>query len=173
MLHVVAGKRFLPHAMCNLRRMLVAFMALALPSLPLSLHRADAAMQQISLEELVASSDLVVVGEVVRLEGYWAGDVIRSKVTIDVSQVVLGDASASDGIEIDIVGGEVGEVGLLSSNQPRPMEGEEVILFLSASEGVYTVNGLAQGYGKIIDGVVPHFDQSLDALIDSVKKLRK
>ena len=135
----------------------------------------DAAMAPIRFDELVASSDLILIGNVGNIQGYWADDVIRSKVEIIISQVVAGDTQGARTIEVDIIGGVVGNVGLSSSNQPLPESGEEVLLFLRAETiaGVYRVNGLAQGYVGIVDGQIPRFGLAVEALVDRIKQQKQ
>src|SRR6266850_5561140 len=78
-------------------------------------------------EELVRSSSVVVDARVQRLTSHWneAHSLIFTTVELDVSGTLYSrDASSPRSLALEILGGELGGVGLLASEAPEFQPGE-------------------------------------------------
>lgn len=125
--------------------------------------QASALMIGLSTKELTKTSEIVIVGKVVKIKSYWSedGGAIFTKAFIRVQNVIKGKVEQKK-IVVEYEGGEVGEVGLAVSDMPILEKGEKVILFLEskkaknniAIKNVYEIVGNAQGkYVVCKDGI--------------------
>jgi len=114
-----------------------------------SLTRA-AVLVPLSLDELVASADLVVLGEVVRRESFWGPERQRiySAVTVRIERVIKGETTASE-LTVRRLGGTVDGQTMAVPGSGRLVEGARHLLFLRRGERLAAdqllVVGLAQG----------------------------
>lgn len=100
-------------------------------------------------EDLVASSDLIVVGSVARIETVLlAGTRVVSRVTLAVERALKGEAAA-DTVVVTQAGGEVGGRRVVIFGAPEYTVGERVLAFLRRQrDGSLETNALALGkYG--------------------------
>ncbi|MCC6349155.1 MAG: hypothetical protein IT347_06140 [Candidatus Eisenbacteria bacterium] len=129
--------------MTRLRAMLVAALGLLLAAPAL------AYMFEAPLEEIVASSDLVVKGRVTGLQSRFLDSSTRfivTDVTLSVDEVWAGTMGAGRTVTFTINGGEVGEIGMRQEHQPVFSQGEEALVFLRAgTDARLAVNYAEQG----------------------------
>jgi hypothetical protein len=159
-------------------RIFIAALVVFFPSL------ANAAMIELSVEDLSRSSDAVIVGEVREITSGWndAQTLITTRVSVLVEEAVIGKADGM--VVVEFIGGEVGEVGLRVSGMPSFQFGERVFLFLEAYPGstsksgvpTYELTGMFQGKIPIISQetgksrvVLGGTDMDLQELIRRVK----
>lgn len=106
-------------------------------------------------EALVANSDAVVEGKVLRVESFWdpSGRVILSEAEVLVDEVIAG--SGMDGIiTVQTFGGQVGDYHVEAAGFPRFEQGERVVLFLNqreALDGSIRVTGFQLGHYRIFE----------------------
>ena len=116
-------------------------------------------MEKIEVSELTAQADLIVVGEVKKIESRWDKEGFFTYITIVVEQSLKGNANQE--VSVRVIGGEVGDIGLKVSDEPEFKLGEKVKVFLKGKE-IYDIVGLYQGKYTIVDGEVlkPTFNYS-------------
>jgi hypothetical protein len=108
-----------------------------------------------SLDELVASNEAVVVGEVVDVESYWNAEhtFILTDVRFSVSDVLKGNSRGGE-LTITLMGGSVGELTTLIVGGPQLFPGHSYVLFLNEESlpGVQalTVRDLVQGAFDVV-----------------------
>lgn len=108
--------------------------------------QAHAALSPLSVEQLTDASDYIVRGTVSQTfvetdeRGYhW------TRVELEVATVLKGPAD-TDALQLDVMGGFLGDEGTLSWYSPRFDEGEEVLVFVEQLDsGLLVPTGLAQG----------------------------
>jgi len=111
---------------------LVVLVLLAAPWVSAPLARA--AYFPLSDRELLAASDLVVDAIVREQTSHWNEDhsLIFTTVTLDVLQTLYSRrASAGQVVRIVVLGGEVGDVGLVVEDTPRFRVGERAVVFIA------------------------------------------
>jgi hypothetical protein len=116
---------------------------------------AKAAIVEMTLPELVAGSEMIVRGEVSALDSRWSDArrrLIVTDVTIDIRELSKGILDSSQ-VVVTVLGGVIGELGLLVEDQPRFRIGQQVILFLRPpdDQGERTVTNLYHGAYTIRD----------------------
>ena len=96
-----------------------------------------AATGSMSVVQLSGEADLVVRGRVARVEGRWNGDrsAIHSDVAVVVQDTLKGALPATAAgrrgeVAFSVLGGQVGDVRMVSSSDALPAVGEEMVLFL-------------------------------------------
>jgi hypothetical protein len=111
----------------------------------------------LSLEEMAAHADAVVLGTVGRVEAAWDATETRIYTTVEVQVASYIAGSGPRLVTIRQVGGRVGDVELYVSGQPRFAPGERVVAFLErdeASDGSFVVMCMAAGlYRVAVDDV--------------------
>ncbi len=144
--------------------------AIIIPLLILS-SAGNSLMIKLPLERLSLDADSIVLGEVKGIECQWSMDrsTIVTIVTLEVQRVIKGEFSRGP-VLIQYPGGEIGEIGLKVSDQPRFELHEKTLVFLESVKEKndpqnsliiamdfwpgYTVFGAAQGkYSVDDDGV--------------------
>jgi hypothetical protein len=132
---------------------------------------APAAMVKLSVGDLAARADTVVVGTVVDLTSAWNAEhtAIHTDVTVAVDEVVKGATGRR--LTFRIRGGEVGGVGMSTSVDPTFRVGERVVVFLDTSTTPATLTGLRQGKASVRDGLVRRDGKThtLGEFVDSVR----
>jgi hypothetical protein len=104
--------------------------------------------EDVSLEELTRTSDVVVVGRVVRADVFAQGPNglpgIHTKITLEAEEFFVG--SPRSHVVFWVHGGRIGNRVRVVSGQARFDVGEHVAVFLFAtSSGVLFPNGMAHG----------------------------
>jgi hypothetical protein len=140
----------------------------------LSVQNARGAMVKLSLEQLVAEADLIVLGVVDSVRSEPAEGRIVSFATVSVSSKIKGELQAADNkIIVRFLGGTVGEVGMKVEDSPEFREGEEALLFLLKTEtrSVYMTVGSSQGKSLIKNGIVVIENIPLDQFIEKIQRI--
>lgn len=99
------------------------------------------------LQKLTVSSDLIIVGKVVKQNSQWNETKTRifTEVSVNTDEYLKGKSEDKQ-IVITKPGGEVGDVGELYSHVPEFVKDEEVLLFLKRDkENKLVVNKGTQG----------------------------
>lgn len=129
--------------MIRFRVALAAALGLALAAPALAL------MLEAPIEEIVASSDLIVKGKVTSLQSRFQDPVTRfivTDVTLAVDEVWAGSIGGNRTITFTINGGEVDGLGMRQEHQPVFAGGEETVVFLRATtDARLAVNYAEQG----------------------------
>jgi hypothetical protein len=109
-------------------------------------------VKRLSLEELTARSELIVLGHHLETKSVWVGRLLVTRTTVAVGELLKGQAPPS--VIVDILGGidmnRRVPIGMNVPGAPRIHSGEQVILFLSRREGLtgtreYEIVGFSQG----------------------------
>jgi hypothetical protein len=104
----------------------------------------------LDLRQLTQDSSLVVRGTVKKTKAMWSGKRIVTEVTLSVSSSLKGSPGAE--VTLYTPGGVVDDIGMKVSGAPTFKEKEEVLVFLQARKGNYSVLGLGQGkYNITVD----------------------
>lgn len=104
-----------------------------------------------TLENMTASSELIVQGRVVSVESAWNDEHTRifTEVFVSIDDRIKGP-DLSGVIRLQLLGGQVGDVVLTVPGMARFTQGEEVLLFLSRAAEYLLVTGMAQGKFSVI-----------------------
>jgi len=101
------------------------------------------------MDEMLQTAELVFEGKVVASEARWnaANTLIKTYVTFDISEVVVGDYSQST-IQLSFIGGSVGEDKIEAEGMQYPKLGEEGIYFVEklGRELINPLVGWSQGH---------------------------
>lgn len=128
---------------------------------------AHALMLAMSLEQLVAESDMVVAGRVMEVRSFWTTDhkSIVTRANVALSEVIAGGEVKKPVVVVEYPGGEVDDIGLKVSDVAPLKTGENVVLFLRrmnspagdvVSAGgvqVMQIVGEAQGKYSVAEGM--------------------
>lgn len=100
--------------------------------------------------ELVAQSDAVVQGRVLKVSSFWSpsGRVILTEVMVQVEEKILGEAPGV--VVLRTAGGTVGGYTVEAHGFPKFEVGERAVLFLRNSANVAEVTGYRQGQYRIV-----------------------
>jgi hypothetical protein len=136
---------------------------------------------QLSMSDLVKTSDLIVRGDVIKTESHWGSlswdpnsRIILTRTTLQISESYKGLADKNE-ITIETEGGEIGEVGLLVEDMPRFVPNEEVIVFLSAqdSKGIRRVVNLYNGKYSLSEGKILEQNEPINQFVNKIKQTVK
>ncbi len=103
-----------------------------------------------SVEELTTESTLIIKGVVHSTESQWEDAnhrAINTYVTVDVSRYIKGAGESQ--IVFKQKGGQIGDTSDIISGTPYFRKGDEVLLFLVESNGVYEIHSFALGCFRI------------------------
>lgn len=101
--------------------------------------------------ELVAQSDSIVEGVVLKTSSYWtpSGRLIVTEALVQVTDVVAGEAPGV--VVVRTFGGEVGGYAVEAHGFPKFAQGERVFLFLHNTEdGAVEVTGYRLGQYRVV-----------------------
>ena len=118
-------------------------------------------IRRLSLDDLVAKADSIVVGRVIDSRTFWANDrkLILTNYTLEVQESLKGSTART--IIVTTIGGQIEKSLLQVPGMPAFETNESAVLFLEKSGGYTTVIGLKQGKFAISNGEVTN---SLDWL---------
>lgn len=118
---------------------------------------------QLDFEQLVKVSDLVVVGEVLSVEGVEDGGRVYTHVQVKVDETLKG--AAREKLEIIHVGGRTDHLVTRVAGMPSFTVGERALLLLEQPKGYshFVVTGLTQGKFRLSK----HDDGSIELLPDA------
>lgn len=128
-------------------------------------------MVKLTLEELVARADWIVIGKVTEKKSQWNADrtSIYTLVTLAVEQWLKGQ-SGNNKMVIKVPGGEVGGITQQVEDAASFHTGEKALVFLSRNDdGTTGVVGGFQGKTTIEGGNVVSSNQSLNDFISQIK----
>lgn len=132
------------------RRAALAAAPLLAAILLLPVHGSGSTVLGLSISDLAARSDRVVLAMVGRVQPY-ADRLVRSRIDLEVVEDWKGEGPAR--VALDQPGGVLPGMGTLVFGMPRFQEGEEYVLFLSDAGPFGThVVGLAQGAFRVERG---------------------
>lgn len=119
----------------------------AVPGLTLTLAKT-------SLEKLTTTSTIIVHGTVDTQESRWRDarqDFIVTDLTIHVDQFLKGEETVrnTEQVVVQLIGGQIGEIGHHLPGQPIFEKGEEVVLFLQEYNGAYLIHSIAHGCFRV------------------------
>jgi hypothetical protein len=122
----------------------LAIVICAMPALPVAMATL---MRTMDLAELTASSDQIVVGDVVSQESAWDSQHRNIYTTIEISirESWKGGTPADGRIRIRQLGGMVGDIEMSVHGMPRFAPGERSLLFLRQTQVV----GWSQGKRRV------------------------
>jgi len=115
---------------------------------------AQAAMIEVPLKTTTVQAVEIVQGEVVSQSSDWdfGYRTIYTDVVVRVDESLKGDLQTGQTVTLRVEGGEVGEIGIRVEHQPRFLDQEKVLLFLSdGPEGKRAVQSLEQGKFTLFD----------------------
>lgn len=112
------------------------------------LGAAASSVIQADLLQLTASSDVIVRGQVKKIESRWTGDGrIVTDSTIEVVETLKGTQRRT--VVIQQPGGVVGDLGQHVSGLATFQQNEEVVVFLEKAGPHYAITGLSQGKYRV------------------------
>lgn len=133
---------------------------LLLASLLLAATASATTMLVLDVDALSGAADAVVRARVVKTSSRWtaSGGRIVTDVELEVAETWKGGVART--IVVTQPGGVVGDLGQHVAGAARFVPGEEVVLFLEARGGRFTVAGMAQGRFKVEASGAAHQDQA-------------
>lgn len=105
-----------------------------------------------SLEELTSESAVVIHGTVESVHFEWedeSGHTIRTIVGLQVKEYLKG--SGSSFLQVEQMGGQIGDIGDVVVGTPVLKKGDEVILFLMNDNGTLKIHSITLGYYKVVE----------------------
>lgn len=147
---------------------LVAVCLLVMTFLVLS-GTALAAVEDLTLEELVSRARLIVRGRVIDTTARWNADHTRiyTYVTIRPTEYIKGASKTGD-LVIEVPGGTVGDLTLRVTDVPTFKEGEDTVVFLR--DEYFQVVGWYQGKYTVEEGIVLERKQPLQTFIAEIRQ---
>ena len=115
-----------------------------------------ATMIQLTTEDLVNSSDVIIIGEAGDVVSYWAENdtIILTSTAIAVNSTLKGNVS--ENLIITTRGGSVDDICLWVEDEPIFISGYKYGLFLKKqSNNTYVVNGKCQGVRLLCSESLP------------------
>lgn len=129
--------------------LLVGLLALTAASVAVGGSARAATVRALSLDELTAAAELIVVGQARERQSRWSdsGRLIVSDVAVGVERVVKGRATAGQDLVVTHLGGSIGDLGLRVPGAAAFELGGRAVLFLRAhpATGELRVVGMSQG----------------------------
>jgi len=137
-----------------MRRSMMLFMAAGALALAAP---ARALMVEVGMSEMVATSTDIVRARVVDLNSYWvnAPHVIRTDVTLQVTETWKGGLAAPATVTVTLQGGRVGDVNMQVEDQPDMRPGDDLVLFMQGGADTrFRLTNDFQGHYVVQDGQV-------------------
>jgi hypothetical protein len=121
-------------------------------------------------DQLVAQSDAVVQGEVLKVNSFWTpeGRVIVSEALVRVTETIAG--SSPDVLVVKTYGGTVGGFTVKAEGFPGFKAGERVVLFVqNQADGSVEVTGYRQGQYRVafqrgVEKAIPTLEEGVNLL---------
>jgi hypothetical protein len=125
-------------------------------------------VRPLSLQELCSGADQIVYAKVEKVESYWNGQRIETRVALAPHETWKGPAAPK--VEVIVPGGTVGDVTMRCSEAPTFRSSDDVVCFLRTREGVKSVYGWFRGQYTVVGGQVREMQNvSLASLRTSVQ----
>ncbi|HKI05168.1 MAG TPA: hypothetical protein VKK31_24525 [Thermoanaerobaculia bacterium] len=104
----------------------------------------------LSRQQLVAQSDAVIQGRVLKVSSYWGqgGRVIMTEALIQVEEKIRGNAPTV--VKVRTFGGSVGGYNVEAHGFPKFAVNERLVLFLQNANETAEVTGYQQGQYRIV-----------------------
>ena len=127
-------------------------------------------IEELTLDELAARSDAILVGEVTDIASYQEGEGnIYTLVTLSVEQAIKGESEGEEVIRVP--GGELGGQTLWVEDAPSFEPGERAVVFLEEIEGAFGVCGWHQGKFTIDNNNMVSGNITLTEFIDQIRDI--
>ncbi len=136
---------------------------------------ANAATTPQSTEQLVENSSDVIRGRVISQISQWDEThvVIYTELTIKITEVVLGSVAKGATISVYVPGGIVNDTGLKVEHAPEFEDGEDVILFLTELDNLYSVTSWEMGKFRVENGNVVEKKLPVAEFINEIKAAKR
>ena len=136
---------------------------------------ANAATTPQSTEQLVENSSDVIRGKVISQISQWddTHSVIYTEVMIEITEIVLGSVARGATILVYVPGGIVNDTGLKVEHAPEFEDGEEVILFLTELDNLYSVTSWEMGKFRVENSNVVEKNLPVSAFITEIKAAKR
>jgi hypothetical protein len=134
---------------------IVRFAAAAIAA-ALTMGESLAVVPHRALGELGREAERIVQGRVVETRAAWSADrsMIHTYVQVQVERTVKGRERRN--VVFRVMGGEIGDLGVVVPDAPRFRTGEDVLVLLDRDDSGYlSVHGWSQGKIEIEDGFAP------------------
>ena len=102
-------------------------------------------LREMSLAELTASADRIVVARVVGQESRWEGTRIVTDVELQVRDVAKGNVTAGEHLSVTVLGGSVDGIGMKVIGEARFVLGEQALVFIAGTTRDAQVVGMTLG----------------------------
>jgi hypothetical protein len=151
------------------RRIAALFVACCCASLLLGLPARATVLLNLTLDELVGQSLLIVEAEVLASQVVSEGDQIRTRLTLAISEILKG-AARNDTLTLDFLGGAIDDRTLEVSGQFIPRTGSRGYFFINdpLGEQVNPLTGWYQGFFPVTVTPAGEAMLNLDARPDLV-----
>jgi hypothetical protein len=127
-------------------------------------------VEKLTIEELTAKADSILIGEVTDSTCYQEGEGnIYTQVTLSVEQTIKGETEEE--VVIRVAGGKVNGQVLWVEDAPTFQLGERVVVFLEEDDGGFGVVGWFQGKFSIDKNNMVSGNMSLTEFIDQIKDI--
>lgn len=136
---------------------------------------ADAITIPQSTEQLVENSSDVIRGKVISQISQWddTHSVIYTEVTIEITEIVLGSVARGATISVYVPGGIVNDTGLRVEHAPEFEDGEEVILFLTELDNLYSVTSWEMGKFRVENARIVEKKLPVSEFITEIKAAKR
>ncbi|MCH7948120.1 MAG: hypothetical protein IIC66_10020 [candidate division Zixibacteria bacterium] len=136
---------------------------------------ANAATIPQSTEQLVENSSDVIRGRVISQISQWneTHTTIYTDVTIEITEIVFGSVTKGATISVYVPGGIVNDTGLRVEHSPEFEDGEEVILFLTELDNLYSVTSWEMGKFRVENANVVEKNLPVSEFITEIKAAKR
>ena len=111
-------------------------------------------LEQMSLNKLTEESDIIIVGQCSKVQSFWGGKSLRTRISMEITETLKGTALGS--VDIEQPGGRVQKPIPVKMNTPGLAsfkEGEEVVVFLKKKKVTETTYQTGSEIFQVIGGV--------------------
>ena len=128
-----------------------------------------------STEQLVENSSDVIRGKVVTQSSQWddAHTLIYTEVIIDITEILLGSMEQGATVTVYVPGGIVNDTGLMVEHAPEFNNGEDVIVFLTELNNLYSVTSWEMGKFTVEGGSVNEKQKPVTEFINAIKAAKQ
>ncbi len=128
-----------------------------------------------STEQLVENSSDVIRGKVLSQISQWdeTHTYIYTAVSIEITEILLGSATKGATISVYVPGGVVNDTGLRVEHAPEFKDGEDVILFLTELDNLYSVTSWEMGKFRIENANVVEKKLPVSEFISEIKAAKR
>ena len=123
-----------------------------------------ASQVEVSEGTLMLTSSYIIAGSVIAEHSYWdsAHELIYTDYTVKVAESLKGNLASSE-VKVTVLGGVVGEIKLVVTEQPVFQVGEKVLLYLEKpADGKVQLTCGSQGKYTIVNGVIKETGEKIE-----------